>query len=159
MDFPSFTFTGIRPAREQESAPDWDKITDSYEFEDGGKTFNEVASVAPIRWEYEVVLPAASAAAAKAAASVYHNFNNTVRRSTPFNFTDKFGAVWTNVYIESYSRTHDAHKSWIVSVKFGLISFLGTTLDTTPPTVPSGLATTTISDTEISLTYGASTDP
>lgn len=159
MDFPSFTFTGIRPAREQESAPDWDKITDSYEFEDGGRTFNEVADVAPIRWEYSVVLPAVTAADAIAAASVYHDFNNTVRRSTPFNFTDKFGTVWTNVRVESYERSHDAHKSWVVTVKFGLVSFTGeNTPLPPPPEAPTGLALEVLSSSSLRATWDAPVD-
>ena len=151
MDFPSFTFSGIRPSREQESAPDWDKITDSYEFEDGGKTFNEVSSVAPIRWEYEVTLPAASAADAITASAVYHDFNNTVRRSEPFDFTDKFGTVWHDVHVESYERAHDAHKSWVVKVKFGLVSFTGA--NTPIPGPPTSLALEVLSDSSIRATW------
>jgi hypothetical protein len=156
MDFPSFTFSGIRPSREQESAPDWGKITDEFEFEDGGKTFNEVADVAPIRWEYEVTLPAMSATAARDAAAIYHDFYNTVRKSQPFNFTDKYGTVWTGVHVEEYERTHDAHRSWVVKVAFRLVSFTGEILE--PPTVPEDLAGEAIDGAEIDLTWSASTD-
>ena len=136
-DFPSYSITGTRPAREMELAPDWRSVTDDYEFEDGRKDFNEVAATAPVRWEYEVICNGATAAQARSAASVYHDFFNTYRHSQPFDFTDKFGTTWSDVRIEEYERRHDAHKSWVVFVKFVLVSYTGVTVD--PPEGPEDL--------------------
>ena len=108
-----------------QTAADWRTVTDTYEFEDGSKSFNEVADVAPVRWEYSVICNGMTAAAAKNEADVYEDFFNTVRLVTPFDFTDKFGTVWPNVYVESFEKRHDAHKSWTVFVDFVLVSFTG----------------------------------
>ena len=125
VDFPSYGFTGRRPAREQRSAPSWDVVTDSFQFSDGGRTFNEVADKAPTRWDYEVECVASTAAAASAMADVYEDFYSAVRHSQPFNFTDKFGVLWSDVRVESFERRHDAHKSWVVFVNFVLVSYQG----------------------------------
>lgn len=109
---------------------DWKKITETFEYEDGGEDFNEVSDVAPKRWKYEVAIPAATHAAAKAIFDQYDAFFNDVRYSLPFIFTDKYGTAWSDVRIEEYERTHDAHKSWIVFVKFTLKSSI-TTADVT----------------------------
>lgn len=156
-DFPSFWITGTRQRREMEIAPAWADVTDSYEYEDGGKDFNERSDVAPVRWEYVVDCLGSTAAQARDAASVYHTFWNTYRLSRPFNFKDKYGITWKDVRIESYDRSHDAHKSWSVAVTFQLVSFTAEIADTTPPSTPV-LTITGHTDTTVSLSWEPSTD-
>lgn len=140
---------------------DWKKVTEDFEYEDGGKDFNEVSDDPVRRWKYEVAIPQATHAAAKAIADLYDAFFETVRYSQPFIFVDKYGDGWTNVYIETdgYTRTHDAHKSWIIFVKFQLVGYNSIAADVTPPSVPTGLTATPISSTTIRLTWEAATDP
>lgn len=108
-----------------QTAADWGAVTDEYEYEDGRKDFNEVSDVAPVRWEYSVIISEPTAFDAITESSVYHDFYNAVRRSQPFNFTDKFGVIWEDVRVESYERIHDAHKSWTIFVNFVLVSYRG----------------------------------
>ena len=105
---------------------DWRAVTDEYEYEDGGKDFNERSSVAPRRWRIEYVCPAGTHAAAKAIFDQFDAFFNVVRFTQVFTFTDKYGTAWSNVRIEEYERTHDAHKSWIVYVRFTLVGSINT---------------------------------
>jgi hypothetical protein len=128
MDFPSDYYTGIPRSRFYAEPPDFDKITDSWEYADGGKDFNEVADNPPRRWEYEYILISATNTD-PASAAQFDTFYNTVRKSTPFNFLDKYGDVWNNVYVEDYSRTHQAHKPWVVFIKFKLVGYNSTIID------------------------------
>jgi hypothetical protein len=105
---------------------DWKAVTDSLEYADGGKDFNEVSSVAPRRWRYELIVPGATHTAAKLVFDQYDAFFDIVRFSQPFIFTDKYGTAWSDVRIEEYERTHDAHKSWIVFVRFTLVGSIST---------------------------------
>jgi hypothetical protein len=105
---------------------DWKAVTDDYEYADGGKDFNEVSSVAPKRWRIEVVIPKNTHAAAKLVFDQYDAFFDFVRYSQPFIFTDKYGTAWSDVRIEEYERTHDAHKSWIVFARFTLAGSINT---------------------------------
>lgn len=153
-DFPSYTFTGKRPRREIELAPDWKSVTDDYEFEDGGHDFNERSDAAPVRWEYVVDGFGTTAAAARDDVSVYHDFWNTYRLSQPFNFTDKYGVTWANVHIESYSRTHSEHKSWQVTCSFNLVSYKGEKA----PSTPGDLTITDESGESLTIEWTASTE-
>jgi len=121
--FPSDDFIGIRRRRFYAESPMYSKITDSIEFEDGGKTFNEVADNAPRRWEYNYKLVNTSGSTDPAAVRLFDEFYDLVRLSKPFYFTDKYGTVWDNVRVESYDRDHDAHKSWKQEIKFRLIRY------------------------------------
>lgn len=115
--FPSSDIVGYGRSRFYAAPQDWQKITDSYEFEDGGKTFNEVSSVAPQRWEYEYLGKSPDEA------NVFDAFDAQARRANPFKFRDKYGTLWDNVRIERYERTHDKHKSWSNDVKFDLVKY------------------------------------
>lgn len=97
--------------------PEWDKITDSWEYEDGRMDFNEVGDTAPRRWEYlyqnvpKVQLP------------IFDEFWNQARKAYSFHFRDPEGVVWSNVHIDDYARPHDGHKRWRKEVSFKLIGF------------------------------------
>lgn len=105
---------------------DWKQVTDDYEYQDGGKDFNEVSSVAPRRWRIEMVIPTTSHTATKALFDQYDTFFNDVRYSLPFIFTDKYGTAWSDVRIEDYDRHHEGHKSMIVFVNFTLVGSVDT---------------------------------
>lgn len=117
MDFPNDQITGIPRARFYAAPPDFPAVTDSWEYADGGRDFNEVSDTPPRRWEYFYT------GLSPAQAFQFDEFANTVRRSVPFDFTDPYGVTWTNVFIEDYKRYHDAHKSWIVTVEFYLVGY------------------------------------
>lgn len=121
--FPSYPITPDRPSRWDARPYDYEPITEEWKYEDESPDFNETAPAAnaPKRWEYEVELPRGTHAEALADSQVYEDFYNEHRFATPFYFTDKYGNTWDNVYIERYERTHNAHKSWIIYVKFVLV--------------------------------------
>jgi hypothetical protein len=136
---------------------DWEPITESYEFEDSNKTFNEVGDDPPRRWEYRYQN------ISKEQATIFDAFNDTARKAVPFYFKDPEGRVWSNVHIENYNRDHDSHKRWVHEASFNLVGYKSTWVfegdnDESPPTVPTGLTLETLSGTEIELTWGASTD-
>lgn len=124
--FPSISVTDAIIQHWDALPPDWKSVTDTYQFQDGGEDFNEVSDNAPKRWHYEVVIPRTSHALAKGVADVYDAFFNEVRYSQPFVFTDKYGTDWSDVRIEEYDRSHDAHKSWIIYIKFVLKGSINT---------------------------------
>lgn len=126
-NFPSSQLTGIPKNRFYAEPPDYEKTTDEWEYEDGGKDRNEVSDTAIRRWEYvyDGLTPEQAAQ--------FDTFNDTVRRAYPFTFLDKYDNAWSNVYIEDYKRTHEAHKSWIIRVEFNLVGENSQIL--TPPTV------------------------
>lgn len=121
--FPDSVLIGQPRQRFYEEPKDWDKITDSFEFEDAGMKFNTVADDTVQRWEYiyqihnnggttngrdPEILP------------MFEAFNNTVKRSVPFIFRDKYGIDNENVRIATYERSHREHKPWQMDVKFTL---------------------------------------
>lgn len=121
--FPSDDFLHIKRRRFYAEPPQWQKITDSYEFEDGGRTFNETAKQAPRRWKYEYEVVNTSGAGTPGEVFIFDEFYDLVRHSRPFFFADKYGKTWDNVRIEAYERTHAAHKPWRQNVKFSLIRY------------------------------------
>lgn len=137
--FPDATITPtIGPSRFYPAPPDWKQITDTWEYEDGGKDFNEVASSTPLRFEYSYP------AVPKAHLPIYDEFNNQARLVNAFYFRDPDDLVWSTVRIEDYNRNHEAHKRWKHDVAFVLAGYNPTPTpdDTTPalPAVPTGLA-------------------
>lgn len=142
--FPSADITGIPNSRWYAAPLDYQAITENYEFEDGGKDFNEVAPAAnaPRRWQVGFMCVGATHAEAKTQADVYEDFFNTVRYSQPFRFTDKYGDVWDNVFVEDFKKEHDSHKSWVISVTFGLVGYGSAVVDATPPGTISDLSAT-----------------
>jgi hypothetical protein len=121
--FPSDDMLSIRRRRFYAEPPDFEKVTNSYEYEDGGRTFNETADDAPRRWEYVYKLVNNGASTDPYEVKIFDEFFAMVRLSQTFNFTDKYGTVWDNVRIESYDRTHEAHKPWIQTIRFKLIRY------------------------------------
>jgi hypothetical protein len=130
--FPTYDFTGIRPSRWNAQPPDWDAVTDVVEYADGGKDYDEVADNPPRRWEYE------HTGLTQAQGEIFVDFYNSVRKSQPFYFIDKFGDVWSDVRIESFERNHDAHKSWVKFVRFVLVSDVTTQIVTGGEPPPTG---------------------
>jgi hypothetical protein len=122
MYFPTDQITGIPRRRFYAEPPDYDKITDRWEYEDGGKDFNEVASNAPRRWEYEFDLLSHNNTDPLSVA-IFDNFNAAARRANPFYFTDKYGVTHYPVFIEEYSRTHQRHLPKVQLVRFKLVGY------------------------------------
>lgn len=119
--FPDSVMIGQPRLRYYEEPKDWDKITDSFEFEDAGKKFNTVADNTVQRWEYIYQIHWQGTGTLSKDPEIlplFENFNNTVRRSVPFTFRDKYGVDNEDVRIKEYSRTHDAHKPWTQTVRF-----------------------------------------
>ena len=115
--FPSDDFLPFRRSRFFAEPPDYRRITDSFEFEDGGMTFNESAGGAARRWEYDYL------SRTPAQAAIFDEFFNQARFAGKFLFLDKYGETHTNVQIESYNRSHEAHKSWKNDCKFVLVKY------------------------------------
>jgi hypothetical protein len=134
MYFPNDIITGIPRTRFYAEPRDWSAVTDDWEYEDGGKDFNEVSSNAPRRWEYHFTL-ISDTSTDPATVDIFENFNDAARRANPFYFTDKYGATHYPVYIEEYSRTHDAHKPWTQFVQFKLIGYNSEVVSPSVPTV------------------------
>lgn len=120
LRFPDDSMLTFRRSRFYAAPPDYDSITDDFEFEDGSKTFNEVADNAPRRWEYEY------GNCTPDEVVVFDEFYNQVRKIKPFYFRDKYGVIWDNVRVERYSRQHQAHKSWTNAVAFDLVGYNST---------------------------------
>lgn len=115
--FPDQAATGIRYFHYDAEPLGWEDVTVSNEYEDGGRSFNTVTDTPPRFWTIEYTgLTAAEV-------EVFDAFSDAVRRSRTFSFVDKEGTTWTNVRIQSYSRSHEGHKSWVKSVKFRLVKY------------------------------------
>lgn len=123
--FPSDDFINIKRRRFYAEPPAYSEITDSYQFEDGGKTFNEVGDTPPLRWEYNYQLVNSNGSTDPPEVKIFDEFNNIARLINPFNFTDKYGTVWENVRIESYDRFHEKHMPWRQDVRFKLVKYPG----------------------------------
>jgi hypothetical protein len=128
--FPSDDIVGFPRSRFYAEPPQYSKVTDSYEFEDGGRDFNEVADVAPRRWEYEYTHRTPEQR------FIFDAFFDTARLINPFIFRDKYGNEWPNVRVEKYQPEHERHKSWINEIKFDLISFGGAVVAGAPAEEP-----------------------
>lgn len=115
--FPSDDLLDFRRSRFYAEPPQYDKTTDSYEFEDRGKTFNEVADTPPRRWEYDYLSRTAEQTL------IFDAFWDQARIANPFIFRDKYGTEWSDVRIEDYNRSHDAHRSWKNDIRFRLIKY------------------------------------
>lgn len=117
LEFPDPTLTGINWRRFKRAPLDWDSVSDSFEFEDGGRTFNERTDTPPIEWEvgFEGLT--------RAQLDIFDEFNRAARRSRSFSFVDKFGDTHTGVRIGSYSSDHDDYKSWRHNCSFRLIKY------------------------------------
>lgn len=117
--FPSDDILEYRPRRSRFYAepPRYQDITDSYEFEDRGRTFNEVADEPPRRWEYQYLRRPPEQAL------IFDAFWDQARTANPFIFRDKSGVEWSDVRIESYNRQHQKHLSMFNDIDFRLIQY------------------------------------
>lgn len=97
--------------------PDFDAVTVSHEYEDGGRDFNETNTDAPERWNVSIL------GISPEQADVYDAFSRQARIANSFTFTDKAGTAHTGVRVERYSRRHIGHKSWSVDCRFTLVKY------------------------------------
>lgn len=119
----------VGPSRFYDMPPDYDSITDTWEYEDGVKDFNEVADEAPKFWEY------AYPGVPKEHLPIYNEFWNQARLVNTFNFRDPEGIIWDNVRVDNYNRNHPAHMRWRHDVAFRLVGYNSTgTPEPVPPT-------------------------
>lgn len=119
----------IGPSRFYDEPADYKTITDSWEYEDATKDFNQVADEAPKFWEY------AYPAVPKEQLPIFDEFWNQARLVNPFYFKDPEGIVWDNVRVETYNRNHPAHMRWRHDVAFRLVGYNSTGT----PELPAGL--------------------
>lgn len=115
--FPDPTTTDIGWARFKAKPTDWDSVTISHEYEDGGRSFNEITDTPTITWEIGFN------GLSYAQLQIFEAFNKAARRSRPFSLIDKYGDTQTGVRIMSYESDHDAHKSWSNSCSFVLAKY------------------------------------
>lgn len=125
--FPSkdlLTQTEILNNRFDDLEPDYEQITDKWTYEDGRPDFNEIAATAPFGWDYEYVIPEVPGNIAQAYAyrEIFEAFNRQARLINPFYFTDKWGQTWSDVRIEEYRSSHEAHRSWVHEIRFRLMA-------------------------------------
>lgn len=150
--FPSADITPtVGPSRFLDVPPDYSDITDSWEYEDAVRDFNEVAADPPMHWEY------AYPAVPKAHLPIYNEFWNQARLVNPFYFRDPEGLIWDNVRVEAYNRNHEGHKRWKHDVAFRLVGYNSTATPEpvpTPPTPPTDLTLMVLSDSSIEATWG-----
>lgn len=123
LSFPDPTLTDIPYRRFNEVPRDWPEATISHEYEDGGRSFNEITDTPPREWELEMDCYGASHTVAKEQFDIFDAFWNAARTTRTFSFLDKYGVTHTSVRIKEYSRSHDANKSWQNSVTFRLIKY------------------------------------
>jgi hypothetical protein len=116
-DFPPAGASGILYKHYDLLPNDWAALTDSFEFEDGGKTFNVRAAATPKRWQVDF------GALTTAQANVFDAFWDTYGIAKAFTFLDKLGVTQTGVRIESYSRSHPEHRTWRTECHFVLVKY------------------------------------
>lgn len=119
--FPSDDLMQFRRSRFYSVPPEYRDITDHFEFEDRGRTFNEAADTPPLRWEYGYRKRTAEQTV------IFDEFWNQARIAHPFTFleTHRDGRQieWADVRIEDYNRKHDAHKSFENDIEFKLVKY------------------------------------
>lgn len=109
---------GAMYSRYYKAVPTFDTITYEQKFEDGGIAVNAVTDVAPLTWELEIqgLQPFETEVYLEHYSAAVHNLNT-------FSFTEKTGTTQTGVRYKSCEITHDAHKSWVKTVKITLIKY------------------------------------
>lgn len=116
-DFPPAAASGIRFKHYDVLPKDWAAVTDSYEYEDGGKVFNTRTSTPAQRWRIRY------GPLTTTQAGYFDTFWDTYGVHATFTFLDKAGATQTGVRIESYARTHETWKSWRKFVDVVLVKY------------------------------------
>lgn len=117
LEFPDPTLTDIKWMHYKEFVPDWAGVTDTVEYADGGRDFNERTDTPPIEWD--IVFDGLS----KEKLQIFDAFANAVGISRTFSLVDKQGVTRTNVRVKSYESSHDAHKSWNNTATFRLCQY------------------------------------
>ena len=115
--FPDSQTTGIRYKFFDDVPRNFAAVTDSWEYEDGVRDFNRRTSNPPREWRLECLVRS------KAERAIFDDFWEDVGIDIPFDFTDKYGDIWSNVRVKTYSRSHEGHKSWRKQVVFELIGY------------------------------------
>jgi hypothetical protein len=115
--FPSDDIVDIRRNRFFEAPPDFDAITDDFEFADGGRTFNEVGDDAPQSWEYMWT------GLSPEEQSIFREFYKAARKVQPFFFRVPDGTVYEDVRCDAFEAPHTAHQSWVREALFNLIKY------------------------------------
>ena len=116
VNFPDPTITGIPYARYYEVPTDYSEVTYVNEYEDGGRSFNQ-SGTPPKRWEVQFT------GLDQDEADIFDVFHDLVKMVGTFDFTDPDNVTHTGVRVESYSRTHQEHRSWINTVAFTLTQY------------------------------------
>ena len=116
-DFPPSSASGLLYKHYDVLPHDWAAVTDSFEFEDGGKTFNLRTSNPPQRWKLQ------NGPLSTTQAGYFDTFYDTYGIHLPFTFLDKNGTTQTNVRIESYSRSHPDTRAWRKTVEIVLVKY------------------------------------
>lgn len=115
--FPSDDLMQFRRSRFYAEPLRYEDTTDHYEYEDRGRTFNEVADTPPRHWEYVY------RSRTPQQTVIFDAFWDVARLVNPFIFRDKYGTEWSNVQVEKYNRSHEAHMSWKNDVEFRLVKY------------------------------------
>lgn len=117
LQFPSPSVTGWGWNYFNAEPTNFANITNSHIYDDESASFNETTDTPVRRWEvrftgltYEQL-------------EVFRAFWEEVHLKNTFDFTDKFGATHSGVRIESYSDSHEEHKSWNNFVSIRLVKF------------------------------------
>ena len=117
MAFPNSTATGFKYKFYDELPRNFGAVTDTWEYEDAGKDFNTRTSTPPREWVIEY------GPLTKTQCDQFDTFWEANGIHTTFDFVDKYAVTWTGVRIKSYTRSHEAHKSWRKFVRFELIKY------------------------------------
>lgn len=117
LEFPDPTLTGIYWNHFKARPLEWDEVTDTFEYEDAGRDFNERTDTPPQRWDITFT------GLSYGQMEIFDTFNKVARRSRTFSLVDKWGVTQTGVRIESYSSSHRDHKSWANEVTFSLVKY------------------------------------
>ncbi len=116
--FPDPTMTGILYEHFDNMPRDWGSVTQSYEYEDRGRTFNRITDNPRNEWSLDLIGGLSANQTA-----LFDAFWDLVGIDVPFTFVDKFGVSWTDVRVMSYSRSHDKHQWNNRRVSFQLVKY------------------------------------
>lgn len=118
LEFPYPDLTGIYYEHFNDKPQDWPEITDSYTYEDGGRTFNRRSDSTTREWDLRFMR-----GLSKAQTDIFDAFWDAVGIDRTFSFTDKYGTEWENVRVKNYSRAHEGHRSWDRQAAFTLVKY------------------------------------
>jgi hypothetical protein len=114
--FPTDVLSGVPYFHYDELPRDFAKYTDPYEYEDGGMDFNRRTSNPPRIFNITFIKNLS-----KDITDAFDSFWESNGIDGTFSFTAKDGTVYTNVRIQSYSRSHADQYAQIRTVSFVLV--------------------------------------